>query len=409
MHSQSRPLGGLQIAVVFGSLLAALALVASPAAAATPDETLDQVTFIGDSVTAGFGYCGTAENAKNISCKANQEINDRWYFGDNSLDDCAPPDPPKKPTNACSNNNFNGQPWRQDPWTAGPNAPKIAYPFQIAASQGKGGAAVSDWAVTGSTPADWDPNGGDFGFLLDRLKNQYVGMTLGANPLLSYYTNIEFTFKTVKGRCVSSTGNWERKSFITSGRWYAGQIDDAVACLKREWARLDQTDHLVDIYTSLLSRDNRVVVLGYYRSCSWSFGNWQPHANASGPAAGNDCKTQRRQVSRNNSNVVTQWDQAVAVGRALNDLIQDAVGKAQDRAAQRWPGTGRDQNLVFTVPDADRWEQHQATSPNGSWVLLNDTWIHPNRDGAGNLAETVTKAMCKRFDRWCGSPIRWKG
>ena len=149
----------------------------APTPVALPD---DAVTFIGDSVTAGFDYCGIAENAPNISCTVNQAMPNAWYFGNNSLHDCNPPAPPANPTNACSNDNDNGKPWDAPPWTPGPRAPTIAYPYQIAASQsGTHGAEVSDWAVTGAIPARWDPHGGIYGPQLEKIKDQYVVVMLG--------------------------------------------------------------------------------------------------------------------------------------------------------------------------------------------------------------------------------------
>jgi hypothetical protein len=401
-----------RFALLFASILSLLAVSAGVASAApSPDksdgradapEYEDKMTFIGDSVTAGFGYCGTKESSR-VSCGLNQEMEDNWKWGDTALKKCAPEDG-KVPDDACSNDNVDGKPWTADPWKAGPNAPKIAYPFQIAARQnGPEKAEISDWAVTGATPKDWDPDGGAFGDHLDQLKNQYVGMTVGANPLLASFTNVEsFTATQTTGDCVDSTG---KKEGIWGFRsWYSGPISNATDCLKNLWNKVDQTKHLVNIYTKLLSQNDRVVVMGYYRDCSWSFGNWQPETNLFvGPSKGNSCKSQEREVSRNDSRTVTQWDQAVAVGKELNNLIQDAVEKAKAQARSQWPDTNRDDNLVFTTPDQNEWEQHQPKSSFGSWILLNDTWIHPNKDGAGNLATTVEDAMCQHFDHWCGN------
>ena len=402
---------GAKLATIVSVVAALFMMAAGTAAAADTTETFDDsVTFIGDSVTAGFGYCGT-ENAKNISCKVNGEMADRWYFGDNSLSDCAPKDPPALPNDACSNNNYNGKPWTQGAWQPGPDAPNVAYPYQLAAGQPqKNAAEVSDWAVTGSTPANWDPKSGDFGDQLDRLSHQYVVMTLGANPLLSYFTNIEFhnyLIDDVRGPCVGSTGYYER-SWIFAKTWYSGPISKPINCLRQEWGRLNQTEHLVHIYNSLLAQGDGVIVLGYYRDCSWSFGNWQPSANASGPAAGNSCKGELRPTSSDDSTRISQWDQAVAVGNELNDLIHDAVEKARDAARHQWPGSGRAGNIVFTSPDPQQWENHQPKSPDGSWVLLQDTWIHPNRNGAENLAKTVQRAMCGSFGHWCGDAQGWE-
>lgn len=405
---------GVKLATLVSVVAALFLMAAGTAAAAETTETSSEkfdnsVTFIGDSVTAGFGYCGT-ENKKNVSCKTNAEMADRWYFGDNSLKDCAPADPPAVPNDSCSNNNVNGKPWTAGAWKPGPNAPKIAYPYQLAAGQPRDNAAdVSDWAVTGSTPQNWIP-GGAFGDQLERLNHQYVVMTLGANPLLSYFTNIEFhnyAVDDVSGPCVDSTGYYKR-SWIFNKTWYSGPISDQLDCLNKEWNRLNQTDNLVRIYTNLLGQGDRVVVLGYYRDCSWSFGNWQPSANASGPASGNSCKGEIRETSPSNSAKVSQWDQAVAVGNELNNLIEDAVEKAKSVAEQKWPDTARAENLIFTKPDAQQWEAHQPKSPQGSWVLLRDTWIHPNKDGAANLALTVQRAMCGEWGHWCGSDQGWE-
>jgi hypothetical protein len=368
------------------------------------------VTFIGDSVTAGYDYCGIAENAKNISCTVNEAVPNSWYVGDNSLSDCNPPAPPAPPTNACSNDNDNGKPWDAGPWTPGPRAPMIAYPYQIAASQSRtGNAQVSDWAVTGATPARWDPDGGIYGPQLKKIKDQYVVVMLGANPLLATYLNIAFhiVFKSdVQGPCVDSTGYQVGKTRFAT--WYSGPISRTIACAQREWTDLHQTEHLVNIYKALLSLNDRVLVLGYYLGCPWTFGNWQPSVNLfDGPAEGNSCSSQRRQVSPTDHAIVTQWDQAKALDNSLNHSIHDAVVQARDWAKNEWPGTNRYQDLAWTTPDQDAWAAHQPGSPNGSWIFLNDTWIHPNQDGHQQLAHSVTAAMCAHFGHWCGTPPVW--
>lgn len=409
-----------RLALCLSALVSVMTVSAATAAAApepapTATEYSNKVTFIGDSVTAGFGFCGYSENAKNTTgCKPNQEMANSWNLGDNSLSDCAPKDE-QLASDACSNNNFDGKPWHQEPWKAGPNSPDIAYPFQIAARQtGAEKADVTDWAMTGSTPADWDSDGGGaFGSLLGKLKNQYVGMTLGANPLLSYFTKIKINIPgyNVEGRCVGDTFKVEEVwKWLALGRQpevFSGPISRAVDCLKREWDKTHQSQHLVHIYTTLLEQNDRVVVMGYYRDCSWSFGNWQPNANPfKGPASGNDCKGEKREISKNDSKEVSQWEQAIAVGSELNNLIHGAVDKAREEAEKRWPGTDRADNLVYTQPSEAEWEMHQPTS-NDSWIFKNDTWIHPSKAGDANLADTMTKAMCEHFDHWCNSGATW--
>jgi hypothetical protein len=98
---------------------------------------------------------------------------------------------------------------------------------------------------------------------------------------------------------------------------------------------------------------------------------------------------------------------AVAVGNDVNSRIHAAVVQAQDWAKRQWPGTNRYADLAWTAPDGTAWAQHQPLSSAGSWIFLNDTWIHPNKAGAGQLAQTVTKAMCSAFGHWCnpGRPV----
>jgi hypothetical protein len=372
----------------------------------------DAVTFIGDSVTAGFDYCGIAENAKDISCTVNQPMPDSWYFGNNSLKKCNPPAPPANPNNACSNDNDNGKPWDAGPWTPGPHAPRIAYPYQIAASQsGTHKAEVSDWAVTGATPARWDPDGGIYGAQLKKIKDQYVVVMLGANPLLATYLNITFPVPTstfdVNGPCAGSTGYSVGTGWFFP-TWYSGPISSTVACGEREWADIHQTEHLVSIYKTLLTLNDRVLVLGYYLGCPWSFGNWQPSADLiAGPSAGSSCSDLHRPISPTNHTRVSQWDQAVALDDNMNDSIHAAVVQARDWAKSEWPGTNRYQDLAWTMPDERAWAMHQPGSRNGSWIFFNDTWIHPNQDGQEQLAHSVTAAMCSAFRHWCGTPPVW--
>jgi Glycine rich protein len=359
------------------------------------------VTFIGDSVTAGFGYCGASENAANVSCAPNQAFANAWYFGDNSLSDCRPP---AVPNDACSNNNDKGKPWDAPPWSPGPKSPRVAYPYQIAATQsGTSYAAVSDWAMTGATPANWDPRKGVFGPRLKKLKNQYVVMTLGANPLLSDFTNITLAGATIAdGPCASSTG------YKSGGTWYAGPISAPVDCVNRQWDKIDQTQHLVNVYEGLLRQDDRVLVLGYYQGCPWSFGNWQPAGNVlDGPAKGYSCLSLSRPVSKTDHTLITQWEQAVAVGNSVNTHIHDALLEAQDWAKKQWPGTNRYKDIAWTAPDQAEWALHQPLSTLGSWIFKRDTWIHPDQAGATQLANTVVSAMCSSFGHWCGPQRVW--
>jgi hypothetical protein len=266
-------------------------------------------------------------------------------------------------------------------------------------------ASVSDWAVTGSTPAEWDPTVNGFGLLLGRLNQQYVVMTLGANPLLSAFTDIKVDeISVADGPCVSSTGYQE----WWFGEWYAGPLSKPIECLEKEWEQQNSAQHLARIYSRLLAQGDRVIVLGYYRGCPWSFGNWQVEGTiAGGPASGKDCKSQTRPIGPQEPKRISQWEQAVAVSSRLNSLIAATVKAAKVKARKRRPNAALASNIVFAVPNLSEWEKHQPGSSGGSWIFLNDTWIHPSKAGHANLAETVAKAMCSAYGHWCGPP-EWK-
>ena len=389
--------------LVIMGLLAAVGVSQSAVASAAEPTDQKSVIFIGDSVTAGFGYFGQKENAKNITGTVNDEFPSSWYFGDNSLSDCSPSDT-GTPIDQCSNNNFNGAPWSAGPWEAGPKAPNVAYSYQIAGSQDPSASApVENWAVTGSTPQMWDA-GGAFNYQLRSIKDTHVVMTLGANPILASFLKIRLSGVNVSnGACADST------MWLGWTGWWAYPPSYATKCADQQWAQNKQTDHLVGVYKTLLQNDNKVLAMGYYRACPWSFGVWQPNGNvAKGPASGNSCPSQVEKVSECSSCKVdgktSQWDQAIAAQNAMNDKIAAAVGTVQNWARTQ-PGM-QPSDLQFVMPDQSQWSKHQAWDSQ-SWVFKNDTWIHPSKAGHEQLAKTVTGAMCSSWGQWCGASPRW--
>lgn len=388
-----------RLTAALAAIFALLAIGTAPAAA----DPQPSVVFIGDSVTAGFGYFGQKENAKNISGTVNNPFPSSWYFGDNSLSDCSPAGT-GTPIDQCSNNNFNGAPWSAGAWQAGPKAPNVAYSYQIAGSQDPVNAApVENWAVTGSTPAQWD-TGGPFNYQLKNIKNTHVVMTLGANPILSSFLQIKLSLVPVtNGACADST------QWLGWTGWWAYPTSKVVGCADQQWAQNQQTAHLESVYKTLLQNQNKVLVMQYYRTCPWSFGNWQPEGNVDkGPASGNSCPSQKQKVSECSNcpvkGTTTQWDQAVAAQNAMNAKIAAAVGEVQQWAKNQ-PGI-KASDLQLAVPNQGAWEQHQAWHSD-SWVFKNDTWIHPSKAGHAQLAKTVTSAMCSAFGQWCGEQPRW--
>ena len=163
---------------------------------------------------------------------------------------------------------------------------------------------------------------------------------------------------------------------------------------------LDQGPHLLDIYRSLLSHGDQVLVLGYPLTCPWSFGTWQNEASLlGGPADGKACTKQRRRVWGGDRDV-SQWAQARA-------LITDVNAKVRQLVDQAGAESGRRGEIRFVRPDQGAWSEHQAWSKD-PWIFKNDTWIHPNGRGYQELASAVLDAACTDFHHWCGTPPAWK-
>ncbi len=359
-----------------------------------------RVYFLGDSVTAGFGYCGT-EGEPLKTCGVNQSFDNDWK-GTNSLEACSPP---ATINDRCSNNNDTGMPWVAGPWFDQPGAPTVAYSYVIAKRQSTvDPAAIENWAVTGSTPADWDPvTNGRFGPQLKKIKNATVVMTLGANPLLSDYLDISVLgLVTIqKGSCADTAvvGHSGLRTVLYRAAEPEAGPGGILNCFDAQWQQIEQTKHLVDIYESLLNDGDHVLVLGYPMGCPWSFGNWQPNANLlSGPATGNPCTSLSHPGEVTPARRVTQWDQAAALTAEANKRIKEALHQAGE-------STQHVGDIAFAAPSAN-WSDHQAWSSD-PWIFRNDTWVHPNSAGHQQLAQTVMAEMCARFHHWCGDPPRW--
>lgn len=368
-----------------------------------PPKYQSRVYFIGDSVTAGFGYCGQ-ESALVNNCAVNSTFSDAWVGGGVlwSLGYCAPGN---VPDDRCSNNNAAGGPWTAGPWVAGDALPKVAYSYAIAGLQSpKQPAQIFNWAVTGSTPSHWDAvtigqpraneNPGLFANHLGDIHNSYVVMTLGANPILNDYLHVDINAlglpipaaltALLNGPCASTTVQNGKAATLDA-------TDTGVAkCLDGKWAEYNQTQHLTNIYARLLNQGNRVLVVGYPPVCPWSFGDWQPAPNPLGPSRGKSCALNPLpQVNPQSGGPITQADQAFYLGSHANDLIRLAVESMNNP------------DIVYVPPAAD-WTQHQAWAPDGqSWVFGNDTWVHPSRLGHEQIAYSVLGAMCQSFGHWC--------
>jgi hypothetical protein len=231
-------------------------------------------------------------------------------------------------------------------WFPDPNAPNVAYPYVIAKQQS--GALVYDWAMTGSTPADWDPvTGGAFANQTKKIKDSYVVMTLGANPLLAAYLKITiFGYPKINGECADTT---VYKNAVTTQSFAAlldGENGGVLRCFNEKWDSLHQGTHLLNLYRTLLENGNHVLVLGYPVGCPWDFGNWQTQIGVS-PSKGYACSSNPLPTIRG-TKPVSQFEQARALDNDVNAKIEADV----KQAAASFGGQGK---IFFALPDQAAW------------------------------------------------------
>lgn len=215
----SRTEGKIARVVALLASLATLAIAAAPAPARVPADY--SLRAIGDSVTAGFGYCGTGDGA----CGAGQDhLMPVW-----SLLSCA-----SGPLDGRCSSNY-GNPRGYGSTTA--------WPARVAHHHG-----VQDFAnvaVQGSTPADWD-HGGE---LHSRLRDvvaanpRVVAMTLGANPILREFSRGKYAI------CSLVLGNAELRR-----------------CVLEAMREYRSFDHLVSVYSQVLANPRTQLVVSKYHS-----------------------------------------------------------------------------------------------------------------------------------------------
>jgi DNA-binding beta-propeller fold protein YncE len=423
----------------------AAALIGTPPLAGTPPVGLaalpqvyqDTVYFIGDSVTAGFGYCGPGDIAGLLgrNCGVDSEFGNGWTpvsLLAYPLSYCAPSDPAGV-DDRCSNNNYpGGAPWGAPRWTVAPGEPRTSYSFQLGLKQaGPIAAEIYNWAITGSEPKDWEPGSteqglvaGRFAPMIAEIRYSYVVMTLGANPILSEYLNLSVAGSPYavlkKGKCADTAQTTKIDPRTGKNAGFAtlsdvepahvGLADGVGVCMDDEWKANGHPEHLQTIYKALLGAGNRVVVVGYPPVCPWSFGSWQPTPNPTstavggGPAKGYPCDGQIKDADfavfgedYGPSSKLSQADQAYYLGTLANGWIAEYVAEMNNP------------NIIFVAPSED-WKQHQAWHPD-SWVFKNDTWVHPSKLGHTQLARGVSIRMCEWFDKWCGwdsNTLKWR-
>jgi len=373
---------GRRIKIVWTQLLALFACIAHAAPAARSEPAA--IVVIGDSVSAAYGFYPN-----------NDYVADQWV----RLGQCRSVDPPD---DRCSNlapgaaapneaNTLNESPSGNGPW--------IAYSQQLGrmlngarARLKKAPIPVHNYAVTGSCPAHWDVanipgeqsnHAGVFAsrspqahWTIDDLKeNSLVILTLGANPLINRWMNIDAgVTDLIKGENVDCTRS----------------IEAAMQCMVEDIEKnFFLRQHLVNIYTRLLLMKSDVLVQKYYRVCPWSFGLNDPALNVAGPSKGKPCDSLARSIA---SSLIDQ----------VNKVIDEAVVIAQKKAAAKSVSN----KIAAVCPGGQRqgpctaWDNHLFGS-DVPYVIVEDTGLHPNPTGHQHLAQGQLKALCAELGLFC--------
>jgi GDSL-like Lipase/Acylhydrolase family len=319
----SSHLGRVTRLVVSLALVAGIgAAVSAPGAAAeVPAGQPFVVRAIGDSVTAGFGYCGLLDPHCTDGAGQPYSLSEQSVCRGGDYDD------------RCSSNK--GDYTAHLPGTDG--VPAISWVAQFAVRED-----IPDfinYAVTGSRPDQWDDNSPhgfyDFTTLMQDVLNaspDLTLMTLGANPVLhEFYSNPRDI------ACVLLP------------------LDQVRKCALRELEKVHSKEHLEHIYERLLSvPTNHVIVLGYHT----------PH-----PAI--------RQVilGRTIEFYLPRYSAVQAIIAEINATVHQAVANVASK------GTN-DQRIHFLSMEPWPPEEHQCLDAmHPPWVISWDFCIHPTEDG----------------------------
>lgn len=388
-----------------------------------------QVVFIGDSITGGWGF-----------------ETDNYPIAGNlvSLKECAQ-DPP--PMDACTNN---------EPGTANRDVSKgvppwIAYPYQVQSMIGSLASSlpVSNYAVSGATPAMWDPtvtglipgqfndkNYNSLAYACNTAPEDMSGLnvadpkwdncdpnlfpglygtdnnpqyakwnlsklpadrstltvfTLGANPLMSRYL----------GLSLIAAGGMEGADTKAAEQAAAtGDFTALDASLDRNIKVFGVVEHLTNMLTYLADR-GPVILQKIYPSCPGMLGNTST-GDSPATTAYATCKPEK---------MIEVAHRAVT---KLNAAMEQAVANAkQARPDGQYtaicPGDESNGTCDLTTgfakhPQFENTKAYGGSFPaNNPWVLSNDTGIHPNAAGHRVLASGVVRAACREYNLFCGA------
>ncbi len=320
----------------------------STASAQVPEGTPFVLRAIGDSVTAGFGYCGLVDPDCTNGPGQPYSLNERSVCTGGHYDD------------RCSSNK--GDTTAQLPGTDG--VPAISWAAQFAVRED-----IPDYinyAVTGSTPSQWDDNtpSGFYNFdeLLDDVLNAHPDltlMTLGANPVLhEFYSNPRDI------ACVTLLTTQKVKS-----------------CARRELEKAGTMMHLEHVYEKLLSDPtNHVIVMGYHT----------PH-----PAI------VQKVLGKLIEFYLPRYNAVQAILAEINATVHQAVANVASKSDDNA------QRLHFVSLEPWPAEEHQCLDTmHDPWVISWDFCIHPTDKGYTEFDDRLVGYL-RQDPAWAGFQPGW--
>lgn len=349
MFRRSSRRGRLGALVVCVAAVAALGagVLTSAASAQVPQGTPFVLRAIGDSVTAGFGYCGVVDPHCTNGPGQPYSLNERSVCTGGDYDD------------RCSSNK--GDTTAHLPGDDDVSA--ISWAAQFALRED-----IPDYinyAVTGSTPSQWDDNTPhgfyDFDTLMADVLSAHPDltlMTLGANPVLhEFYSNPRDI------ACVA---------LLTIAK-----IEE---CARKELDKAGTMRHLEDVYRRLLSDPtNHVIVMGYHT----------PH-----PAI---VQTVFGKIV---SFYLPRYNAIEAIIGVINSTVHHAVANISSEGHN-------DQRIRFVGLEPWPAEEHQCLDTrHDPWVISSDFCIHPTDKGYTQFVDRLVSYL-RQDPAWAGFQPGW--
>lgn len=323
----------LRVALSLATALGALSIT-SAAAASVPSGQPFVLRAIGDSVTAGFGYCGFVDPHCPDGRGQPYALSEQTVCRGGDYDD------------RCSSNK--GDDTAHLPGTDG--VPAISWVAQFAVREDIPN--FINYAVTGSRPDQWDDNTppGFYNFhtLMQDVLNarpDLTLMTLGANPVLH-----EFYSSPRAIACVA---------FFS--------IEQVKKCAARELEKVGSKMHLEHIYERLLSvPTNHVIVLGYHT----------PHPAVHQSVLGKLIEF-----------YLPRYAHVQAIIAEINATVHQAVAAVASKG---------DNHLRIHFVSMEPWppEEHQCLdTTHAPWVISWDFCIHPTDSGYRQFVDRLVSFL----------------